>query len=121
MAEEVRVVVVDDVADAAESLATLLSLDGYTVRTANDGAQAWALIEAFDPVCVLFDVKMPRIDGAELSRRLRGRYGNDIVLVAITGAPEDDEQVKQTFARVDYYLHKPVNTRKLREALPPVV
>jgi CheY-like chemotaxis protein len=120
MTEEVRVVVVDDVPDAAESLATLLSLDGYSVRTAHDGAQAWTLIEAFDPVCVLFDIKMPRVDGAELSRRLRARYGDGIVLVAITGATEDDEQVKQTFARVDYYLHKPVNPFKLRQALPPV-
>jgi DNA-binding response OmpR family regulator len=120
MAEEVRVVVVDDLVDAAESLAALLTLDGYRVRTAHDGAEAWALIEAFDPICVLFDIKMPGIDGAELSRRLRAKFGNDIVLIAVTGAPEEDEQVEQTFARVDYYLHKPVNLARLRQALPPV-
>jgi DNA-binding response OmpR family regulator len=120
MADEVRVVVVDDLVDAAESLAALLALDGYSVRTAHDGAQAWALIEQYQPVCVLFDIKMPGIDGAELSKRLRAKYGDEMVLIAITGAPEEDRQVEETFARVDYYLHKPIDHAKLRQALRPL-
>ena len=120
MAEEVRVVVVDDHVDSARSLAALLTHNGYCVETAHDGVRAWALIEQFQPLCVLFDIKMPGIDGAELSKRLRARYGNDLVLIAITGAPADDRQVAETFARVDYYLHKPVNLAKLQVALPPV-
>lgn len=120
MSEEVRVVVVDDHVDGAESLAALLALNGYCVKTAHDGAQALALIEAFQPVCVLFDIKMPGMDGAELSKRLRASYGNDVVLIAITGAPEDDRHVAETFARVDYYLQKPINLAKLQIALPPI-
>ncbi len=119
MSEEVRVVV-DHHVDGAESLAALLTLNGYCVKTAHDGAQAWALIEAFQPLCVLFDIKMPGMDGAELSQRLRASHGNDVVLIAITGAPEDDRQVAETFARVDYYLHKPINLAKLQSALPPI-
>ena len=120
MSDEVRVVVVDDHVDGAESLAGVLALNGYAVKTAHDGALAWALIEEFQPLCVLFDIKMPGIDGAELSQRLRERYGNDMVLIAITGAPEDDQQVAETFARVDYYLQKPLDIAKLQVALPPV-
>lgn len=120
MTEEVRVVVVDDLVDSAESLAEVLTLDGYSVRTAHDGVQAWELIEQYEPICVLFDIKMPGIDGAELSRRLRARYGDDMVLIAITGAPEDDKQVEETFARVDYYLQKPIDLAKLRLVLQPL-
>lgn len=120
MAEEVRVVVVDDHVDGAESLAELLALNGYCVKTAHDGTQAWELIEAFQPLCVLFDIQMPGMDGAELSKRMRATYGNDVVLIAITGAPEDDKQVAETFARVDYYLQKPVNLAKLQVVLPPL-
>ena len=120
MIDEVRVVVVDDHVDGAESLAELLTLNGYCVRTAHDGDQAWALIEAFQPLCVLFDIKMPGINGAELSKRLRARYGDDKVLIAITGAPEDDRQGAETFARVDYYLQKPIDFARLQIALPPV-
>lgn len=120
MSEEVRVVVVDDHVDGAETLASLLTLNGYCVKTAHDGAQAWSLIEEFQPLCVLFDIKMPGIDGAELSKRLRARYGDDMVLIAITGAPEDDAQVVETFARVDYYLQKPINIAKLHIAVPSI-
>lgn len=120
MSDEVRVVVVDDHVDGAESLAELLTLNGYFVKTAHDGTKAWELIQAFQPLCVLFDINMPGIDGAELSKRLRATYGNGMVLIAITGAPEDDEQVIETFARVDYYLQKPINLAKLQVALPPL-
>ena len=120
MSDEVRVVVVDDHVDGAESLAELLTFNGYCVKTAHDGIEAWELIQAFQPLCVLFDITMPGIDGAELSRRLRATYGNEMVLIAITGAPEDDEQVMETFARVDYYLQKPINLARLQVALPPL-
>ena len=121
MSDEVRVVVVDDDVDGAESLAQLLALSGYCVKTAHDGVEAWTLIEAFQPLCVLFDIKMPGIDGAELSRRLRASYGDDMVLIAITGAPESDARVVETFARVDFYLQKPVSLAKLQVALPPII
>lgn len=120
MSDEVRVVVVDDHVDGAESLAGLLALNGYCVKTAHDGIQAWALIETFQPLCVLFDIKMPGMDGAELSKRMRATYGDEMVLIAITGAPEDDTHVAETFARVDYYLQKPINLAKLQVALPPL-
>ncbi len=118
--DEVRVLVVDDVFDAAEALACGLELDGYQVRIAQDGEQALALIEESVPHCVLLDVDMPGIDGAELSQRLRARYGDDLVLIAVTGWGEDDERVSKTFACVDHYLKKPVDPAELRKLLPPL-
>jgi len=118
--DDVRVLVVDDVADAAEALAATLTLSGYKVWTANDGATALAMVEAHQPHCVLLDIGMPGMDGNELTKTLRARYGDDIVLIAVTGREHDDERVSDTFARVDHYLQKPVDPDVLRKLLPPV-
>ncbi|MDN3921093.1 response regulator [Roseateles violae] len=118
--EEVRVVVVDDVPDSAETLAMVLEMDGYTVRTASSGVQALSLIEEFQPLCVLMDIHMPGVSGHELSQRLRQRYGDDIVLIAVTGWGGAEERVSESFARFDHYLRKPVDRELLRKLLPPV-
>ena len=118
--DDVRVVVVDDVVDAAEVLAETLRMSGYKVWVATDGAAALDLIEVRKPHCVLLDIGMPGMDGNELTRTLRTRYGDDIVLIAVTGREHDDERVSDTFARVDHYLQKPVDPDVLRKLLPPV-
>ncbi len=118
--DDVRVVVVDDFLDAAEALAETLAMNGYKVWVATDGAGALALIETHQPHCVLLDIGMPGMDGNELTRTLRTRYGDDIVLIAVTGREHDDERVSDTCARVDHYLQKPVDPDVLRKLLPPV-
>ena len=82
--DSVRVIVVDDVSDAAQTLALLLELDAHHVAIAYDGAQALAMIDAFAPHCILFDIDMPVLDGFELSKQVRARHENDIVLIAAT-------------------------------------
>ena len=118
--DDVRVVVVDDVADAAEALAAALEISGYKVWIATGGSQALELVERHRPHCVLLDVGMPEMDGFELTRQLRDRYGDDIVLIAVTGREKDDERVSATFARVDHYLQKPVDPDVLKKLLPPL-
>ena len=120
MIDEVRVVVIDDASDVAEALALSLELDGYDVRTAHNGVDALALIEAYRPHCVLLDIEMPLMDGSELSRRLRERYGDDIVLIAVTGWSEDNPRVAESFVRVDHYLRKPIRQEELERILPPI-
>jgi CheY-like chemotaxis protein len=118
--DAVRVVVVDDVHDAAEMLAGVLRLNGYKVWAAHGGQDALDLIELRKPHCVMFDIDMPGIDGLELSRRLRERYCDDIVLIAVTGWDIDDRRVSGTFEVVDHYLRKPVDPAQLRKVLPPL-
>jgi CheY-like chemotaxis protein len=120
VADEVRVVVIDDVSDAADALALALQVDGYDVRTAHNGVEALALIEVYRPHCVLLDIEMPQMDGCELSRQLRQRYGDDIVLVAVTGWGKDNLRVAESFGRVDHYLQKPIDYAKLQVILPPL-
>ena len=118
--DEVRVVVVDDSDDAAETLAMALRLDGYSVWIARDGREALTVIEGCSPHCVLLDVDMPGLDGSELSKRLRERYGDDVVLIAVTGWGVEDERVARTFDCVDHYLKKPFDPVVLRKLLPPL-
>jgi len=118
--EEVRVVVVDDVKDAADTLAMLLSADGYSVATALSGEEAILEIEKHSPHCVILDIAMPGIDGYELATLLRHRYNDDIVLIAVTGWTDSDARVADTFSVVDHYLQKPVDPTRLRRLLPPL-
>jgi len=114
------VVVVEDDSDVAEFLAFVAQSNGYDVRIASDGIEALAAIEEHKPHCVLFDISMPRMDGAELATLLRRRFGDDLVLVAITGRESDDIRVAQTFAVVDHYLKKPIDPAVLTKVLRPV-
>ena len=118
--DSVRLIVVDDVEDAAATLALMLELDGYEVRTAHDGAQALAMIDSFAPHCILFDIDMPGIDGLELSRHVRERHDNDIVLIAVTAHAPQDPRVAGAFRVADHYFSKPVDPRLLHKVLPPL-
>jgi len=117
MLDELRVLVVDDVRDTAESMAIALTLDGFDAKTAFDGVQALALVEAYKPHVVLFDVGMPRMDGHELSRILRERYADEMILIAVTGRDASDHHVLSALERADHYFLKPVNLDALRKVL----
>ena len=119
-ADEVKIVVVDDERDTAETLATLLEMDGYAVKTAGSGVEALPIIETFQPLCVLMDINMPGGDGHELSSRLRTQYGNDMILIAVTGWGHADERISSAFARFDHYLRKPIDLARLKKLLPPI-
>ena len=117
---EVRVLVVDDVSDAAEALASALQADGYTVLTARDGADALSIIDSFLPHCVLLDIDMPTMDGQELASRLRLRFGDTVVLIAVTGWGRADDRFSKAFELFDHYLRKPFETAVLHKVLPPL-
>ena len=117
--DRARILVVDDVADDAATMVILLELDGYEVRTAGDGVQALQITAEFKPHCVLLDIGMPRMDGFALAKILRERFGDDIVLIAVTGKAKAEARVSETFDRVDHYLQKPLDAAQLRKVLPP--
>ena len=118
--DDVRVVVVDDARDVADTLAMQLKLDGYIVYTAYCAEEAIRCIEQHAPHCVLLDIGMPGIDGFELATMLRHRYKDDVVLIAVTGSDETQARVADTFSVVDHYFRKPVKLKALRELLPPL-
>jgi DNA-binding response OmpR family regulator len=117
---DVRVLIVEDNEDAAAPLLELLRDKGYAVEWARDGQEALHAIERNVPHCVVLDVHMPRLGGLDLARQLRARFGDHIVLIAISGIGADDAQVATTFDMVDYSLSKPLNFAKFDVIFPLV-
>jgi CheY-like chemotaxis protein len=116
----VRVVVVDDLQDSADTMAALLRISGYEVWTSSSVEEALELIEEHQPQCVLFDVVMPGLGGDELCSQLRERYGDDVILVAVSGCNEGDPRVHKSFALADHYFSKPVDPDALAKVLRPL-
>jgi CheY-like chemotaxis protein len=107
-ARDLRVLVVDDNADAAESLASLLELSGHQTRVANDGEQALRIAHEFHPEIVFLDIGMPGKDGYEVARELRDAADTrDVVLVALTGWGAKDDRARTRHAGFDHHLTKP--------------
>ena len=75
--QERRILVVDDNADAADSLAMLFEARGDQVRTAYDGVEALEAEDAFRPDTILLDIGMPRLSGYDVARRVRELRGGD--------------------------------------------
>ena len=117
---EARILVVDDMVELTESLTVLLECNGYTVKSAFDGEAALMVARDFRPHCVLLDIHMPGMNGLELTRQLRMVSGDDIVLIAMTGQEPRSPQVRDAFALVDHYLHKPFDIEMLEKVLPPL-
>jgi CheY-like chemotaxis protein/nitrogen-specific signal transduction histidine kinase len=113
-----RVLVVDDNADAAESLAMLLGLLGYEVRTAHDGPAALREAAAFRPDVALLDIGMPGMSGHDVARRLRQTPGLDgLLLVAMTGWGQDEDRRRSREAGFNHHLVKPVDAAALHQLL----
>jgi CheY-like chemotaxis protein len=107
-----RILVVDDNADNAELLATLLQIEGHDVHTAHDGLDAINTAERLRPDVVLLDIGLPVIDGFDACRRIREQpWGRQMLLIAITGWGQDSDRRKSHEAGFDHHLVKPVDAR----------
>ena len=103
---ERRVLVVDDNRDAAESLAILLPIDGYTVTVAPDGAGALRALEDFRPEVLLLDIGLPDINGYELARRIRATpTGADCPADRVDGLGSSRGQAARGRGRLRPALH----------------
>jgi len=110
-----RILIVDDNADAAETLLMFMELYGCTARAVHSGEAALAALAEFTPEIALFDIGLPDMNGYELARRARALPGGaDLLLIAATGwGQEADKQLAQD-AGFDHHLTKPIDFDKLR-------
>ncbi len=116
-----RILVVDDNVDAAESLALLLQMEGHEVRTMHDGPSALDTAASFRPEVIFLDIGLPRMDGYEVARRLRGQVGlKQTVLVALTGYGQDEDRRRAETAGFNAHLIKPADPAELHELLATV-
>jgi CheY-like chemotaxis protein len=111
--------VVEDNHDARESLCLLLSLSGYEVREAADGADGVRLALGWRPDAVISDIGLPGLDGWELARRLRAGLGRAVLLVALTGFANLNDRQRSLKAGFDAHLAKPAEPEDLLALLGP--
>lgn len=107
-ADQRRILVVDDNADAADMLKTLLSFEGHTVRTASDGQTGIAIAEAFQPEVCLLDIGLPEMSGYELAARLRARLPQAL-LISVSGWGQEEDRRRSREAGFNYHLVKPAD------------
>jgi signal transduction histidine kinase len=103
-----RVLVVDDNADAADTLAQVLRRVGYEVAVAHDAPQALDVAAKFCPSIALLDIGLPVMDGYELARHLREQMATPPRLVAVSGYGHDADLARSRAAGFDVHLGKPV-------------
>lgn len=108
-----RVLVVDDNEDAADSLATLLDVMGYEVRTAYDGPEAIKAADEFQPAVALLDIGLPRLSGYDIARHVRQKRGAEVLLVAITGWGQEEDRRRAREAGFDHHFTKPADFDQL--------
>ncbi|MBZ0113264.1 MAG: response regulator [Thermoanaerobaculia bacterium] len=117
-----RVLAVDDQIENRELIAEILSIDSYVVDLATNGVEALERIEANPPDCVILDVMMPRLDGFEVCRRLKGsRRTHFLPVVMLTSLTSVDDKVRAFDAGADDFLNKPVNSVELRARVRSLV
>jgi CheY-like chemotaxis protein len=105
-----RILVVDDNADAADMMRTLLELHGHEVLVAHDGMTALTIAADFGPEIGLFDIGLPTMDGFELARRIRAdARTRPMFLVAVTGWGQDEDSQRSRECGFDAHLTKPAD------------
>jgi CheY-like chemotaxis protein len=112
-----RVLVVDDNSDAADSLAMLLKASGHEGVVVYDGQAALDCASQRELDVIFLDIGLPGMDGYEVARRLRQQHGARSRLVALTGYGQPDDREMARRAGFDYHLVKPVTFARVQQAL----
>ena len=113
-----RILVVDDNKDSADSLGMLLRLKGNEIRTAYDGIEAVKLAETFHPEMVLLDIGLPKLNGYDVTRRIRQHsWGRDMIVIALTGWGQDEDRRRSQEAGFNFHIVKPVELATVEKLL----
>jgi two-component system response regulator ChvI len=113
------IALVDDDKNILTSVSMLLEQEGYTVRAYSDGAAAFSGLSTSPPDLAILDIKMPRMDGLELLRRLR-QLG-DLPVILLTSKDEEIDELMGLNAGADDYIRKPFSQRLLLERVKAVL
>jgi PAS domain S-box-containing protein len=113
-----RILIVDDNRDGADSLAMMLKMMGNDTRTAYDGQEAVQAAGEFRPDVVLLDIGLPKLNGYEACRRIREQaWGKSTILIAVTGWGQEEDRRRSHEAGFDHHMVKPVDTQALMKLL----
>jgi DNA-binding response OmpR family regulator len=120
--EQPVVLAADDDPDILELVAFRLERSGYTVLQARDGEEALRLALEKKPDLAVLDVMMPKLDGFELTRRLRAEEATSRMPIILLTARAQDADVQQGFdAGADDYIRKPFSPQELRTRVQAIL
>ena len=114
-----KITLVDDDENIVASVSLALESHGHTVKAYFDGASGLAAVESDPPDLVILDVKMPRMDGMEVLRRLRA--GTEIPVIMLTSKDDEIDEILGFNLGADDYIHKPFSQRLLLERVKAVL
>ena len=112
-----NVLVVDDIPDVADSFGELLALFGHETRVAYNAERALAEIDSHVPDVALLDLNMPVVDGIQLAREIRRKWGTNIRLVALTALPRGSVASKLMEAGFNGFISKSAQPLELAFAI----
>ena len=113
-----RVLVVDDNVDSAETLGMLLRASGHDVRTAHDGPTALNAALEYVPDAVFLDIGLPLMNGYEVAKRIRQQPDlENVVLIALTGYGQDTDRLASLLAGFEHHLVKPARLEQMLHIL----
>jgi len=114
-----KITLVDDDENIVASVSMALESHGHTVKAFYDGAAGLAALESDPPDLAILDVKMPRLDGMEVLRRLR--QTSDLPVIILTSKDEEIDEILGFNLGADDYIHKPFSQRLLIERVKAVL
>lgn len=122
LADNKRILVIDDNVDATDSLSLLLEFSGHTTDKAYDGVSGIKTAEEFKPEIILLDIGLPDINGYEVAKKIRqSPWGKSMYLIATTGWGQDKDKQLAIDAGFDKHLTKPINFQELNSLLQTIV
>jgi CheY-like chemotaxis protein len=120
-ADTTRVMIVDDSVSAAATLALLLEIEGFEVRTSHDGRTALEALESYEPQVILLDIGLPDIDGYLVAQAVRERYASRAIrIIAVTGYGTAADRELALRSGFDVHLTKPVEPELLLSTIRDV-
>ena len=116
MKDNVKILIVDDDVDTVELLTKRFRAEGYSTSQAYDGEQALQKVKEYKPDLIMLDIMMPKIDGYEISKRLKG-YDNTkhIPIIMLSAKAKIPDKVKGLDFGADDYITKPFDYRELSQ------
>lgn len=114
-----KIALVDDDRNILTSVSMVLEAEGYDVKTFNDGASALTALSDDEPDLAVLDIKMPRMDGMELLRRLRQK--TDMPVIFLTSKDDEIDEVLGLRMGADDYMRKPFSQRLLVERIRAIL
>ena len=119
--QALRILVVDDSEDTADTMGTLLEMAGHAVQIAHSGPAALEAAATFRPEVVLLDIGLPGLDGYQVAERLRADPAMaGVTLIAASGYGQEEDRRRSAEAGIDRHLVKPVDLKELQDLLAAV-